>query len=101
MKTIILTALLITSFTSSVLAGPQITTSVERVRVRPAVAYVKLQGCPKFNRIFLDTEYGKAMFSSALAAASAGKTVRVEFTDSDGCETIESTFEYFEIDYRD
>jgi uncharacterized protein YgiM (DUF1202 family) len=81
----------------NVQAGPVITTTVEKVRVRQTVSYVKLADCTKYNRIYLDTEYGRAMFSTALTAKTAGKEVRVEFVEDDGCETIESEFIYFEL----
>lgn len=78
-------------------SGPVMTAKIENVRIRPAVAYVKFAGCNKYNRIYLDTAYGKAMFSTALVASTANKQVRVEFVATDGCDSTESEFVFFEM----
>ena len=80
-------------------AGPTMTSEIEKIRVRPSVAYVKLADCVRYNRIYLDTEYGKAMLSAALAAATAGLRVSVEFEAADGCQSTESLYLYFEVIY--
>ncbi len=81
-----------------VYAGPTMTTTVDKVRVRPFLAYVKLANCPKYSQIALDTEYDLAMFTVALTAAASGQTVNVEFVDPLGCQA-ESKFVYFEVDF--
>jgi hypothetical protein len=93
----VISLLVIVLMAASVYAGPRKTTTVEKIRVRASVAYVKLAGCNKYNRVYLDTEYGKAMLSVAMMAAAAGKTVSVEFNEATGCSSVESEFVFFEV----
>lgn len=101
MKYLLITCLMFSNliFSSAAVAGPTMNTEVQKVRIRSHVAYVKLKDCKKYNKIYLDTEYGKAMYSAALSAATAGKQVSVEFEDEAACDTVESTFKYFEVVY--
>lgn len=90
----------------AVTAGPVVQNqTVEKVRVRSYVSYVKLSGCSKYNKIYLTDladknipdQYGLAMYSAALTAHASGKKVNVQMVDEDGCHGSESTFTYFEI----
>ena len=80
-------------------AGPSMIANVKNVRVRDYVAYVKLEGCAKYSKIYFNTDYEKAMYSTALAAGVSGKSVRVEFVELDGCDTIESELKYLDIQF--
>lgn len=80
-------------------AGPTEVTSVKNVRVRPHVAYVLFDGCAKYSKIYLESEYAKLMMSVALTAGAAGKPVEVAFQDDGGCQNVESTLTYLEIQF--
>ena len=86
-------------FSGLVIAGPTMTTQIEKVRVRPSVAYLKLKGCPRYSIVRINTEYDKAMYSAALAAAAGKKDIYVEFEADDGCQSTESKFKVFEVIY--
>ncbi|MEY8215342.1 MAG: hypothetical protein RPR97_12790 [Colwellia sp.] len=73
-------------------------TKIDKIRIRAGVTYVMFTGCERYALIYLNTEYGKAMFSSALTAATADKNVTVQFEDAAGCGT-ESQLTYLEVDF--
>ena len=87
------------AYTLPVKAGAQqITTSIEKIRIRDWVTYIKLQGCPRYSRIYLNDEYGKAMYSAALTAAAASKQVTVFFEDTNGCD-VEGKLVFLEVNF--
>ncbi|WP_444931236.1 hypothetical protein ACJJIF_05475 [Microbulbifer sp. SSSA002] len=75
------------------------TADIVNVRVRSAVTYIKLEGCNKYSKIYFNTEYEKAMYTTALTAATSGKPVTVEFEESDGCDSKESELIFLDIAY--
>lgn len=80
-------------------AGPTEVTSVKHIRVRPHVAYVLFDGCQRYSKIYLESEYAKLMMSVALTAGAAGRPVEVQFQDDGGCQNIESTLTYLEVKF--
>ena len=93
----ILTILAISLFASAeALAGFQIgNTNITNLRVRHTVAYIKFTHCARYARVYLDTEYAKAMYTTALTAAVSGKQVDVEF-EEDSCD-VEPEIKYLDI----
>ena len=73
-------------------------TVVEHVRVRPGVAYVKFEACSKYSRVYINTEYDKAMYSTALAAGVGKQSVSVEFNGPD-CSLEELEMLYLDIKF--
>lgn len=81
------------------ISGPTVISKIDKIRVKPTIAYIKLESCQRYNTIVLDSEYSKAMYSAALTAATAGKPVKVEFSDDNGCQTTESSLKMLEVQF--
>lgn len=95
MKRMLIVALLLSS---SAFAGITISdATIENVRVRTWTTYIKLEECPKYSKIKLDTEYGKAMYSTALTAFATDKKVKIGLVLDDGCNSSESELEYIDV----
>lgn len=74
-------------------------TTIDNVRVKMDVAYVKFSDCSYYSRIYLNSEYEKLMYSSALVAATAGRRVSVEF-DGPDCSASELELVYIDVSFR-
>ncbi|WP_062269289.1 hypothetical protein [Endozoicomonas arenosclerae] len=97
-KVIIVISMILLS--EAVSATDKIKGKVEKIRVRDWITYIKIEGCNKYSRISLNDEYGKAKYSAALSAASAGLEVEVKFKENDACTLNESELEYIDVIYR-
>ncbi|WP_330925824.1 hypothetical protein [Candidatus Sororendozoicomonas aggregata] len=85
---------------ADIAASSSMLAHIKHVRVRTWVAYIKLEGCAKYSKISLKGEYGKAMYSTALSAAIAGKQVRVGFAEPEGCSGVmEPYVEYIDVPF--
>lgn len=73
--------------------------SIENIRVRPNIAYVKFEGCARYTRISLINDYYKSMLSVALTAAAAGKKVEVVFQNNESCATTEPLIEFIDVKF--
>lgn len=97
MKSLFSAVLFSVLFSLTVNAGPVLVTEVEKVRIRPSIAFIKFKDCHTYTRVRFNSEYEKAMITTALTAAAAGKRVQVEFTLEDPCSTEESELLYLEV----
>lgn len=73
--------------------------TIENIRVRPSVAYVKFEGCARYTRITLINDYYKSMLSVALTAAAAGKKVEVVFQNNASCANTEPLIEFIDVKF--
>lgn len=74
-------------------------TKIDNVRVRHGVAYVKFSHCTSYSRIYLNSDYAKAMFSTALTAGSTQKSVAVEFAGNT-CSGTEAELIYLDLNFK-
>jgi hypothetical protein len=72
--------------------------TVDNVRIRKNVAYIKFSGCSFYSKLSLSTEYDKAIYSAALTAGVSKKYVTVEL-DGDNCSTNELEILYIDVKF--
>ncbi len=82
------------SFAGKTISNAEVT----NVRVRQNVAYVKFDQCARYSLIYLQDEYDKVMYSTALAAGAAKLKVRVEFAGDD-CSSSEQRLVYLDVGF--
>lgn len=70
--------------------------TIEHLRVRKSVAYIKFSECSYYSRVYLNSEYEKLMYSVVTAAALANKRVSVEF-NGDDCSKKELELVYIDV----
>lgn len=74
-------------------------TKIDNVRVRHHVAYIKFSGCTNYSRLYLNSDYAKAMYSTALTAGAARKSVSVEF-NGETCSGTEAELIYLDLRFN-
>jgi hypothetical protein len=74
-------------------------TTIDNVRVKNSIAYIKFSHCARYSQISLNSDYAKAMFSTALTAGASKNNVTVEFKGED-CSAVELQLVYLDVNFN-